>query len=352
MDATPKGDVMTPRGVSKLLAQAMQLRSRPILIAGAPGIGKSDVVVNAARAAENEVLIMHPVVSNPVDFKGLPAVVNGGAEFLPYGGLRRMIEADRPTVVFLDDIGQSPEAVQAAMMQLLLAREINGQKISDHVAFVAATNRREDRAGVRGMIEPLKSRFIIVAMEADPSEWIEDYAQPHKVDPTLVAFVRLRPALLSAPRPSGDMTNSPSPRGWAEVSRWLKAGVDAELLSEVAAGCVGESAANEFLQFRDLVTQMPDPRKVWADPANAPVPSDPSVLYALIGALGDMAAKAGPTNAAPIVIAFTHRLAGARQEEMAVLFFQDCARLVSGLDQQPAVIAEMASSGIIGRLLD
>lgn len=97
---------------------------------------------------------------------------------------------------------------------------------------------------------------------------------------------------------------------------------------------------------------MPDPRKVWADPANAPVPSDPSVLYALIGALGDMAAKAGPTNAAPIVIAFTHRLAGARQEEMAVLFFQDCARLVSGLDQQPAVIAEMASSGIIGRLLD
>ena len=60
---------------------------------------------------------------------------------------------------FLDDLGQAPMSVQAAAMQLILARRINGFKISDKVIFMAATNRREDKAGVTGILEPVKSRF-------------------------------------------------------------------------------------------------------------------------------------------------------------------------------------------------
>jgi len=344
---------MTPRGVAKALACAIESKLRPVLLVGAPGIGKSDVVVRAARAAGAEVVIMHPVISNPVDFKGLPAVVNGGAEFLPYGQLRQLINADRLTVAFLDDVGQAPEAVQAALMQLVLAREISGQRISDHVVFVAATNRREDRAGVRGMIEPLKSRFTIIEMEVDLPEWIADYAEPRGVNPELVAFLRFRPDLLSAPAPTGDMSNSPSPRGWAGAAEWIKAAtaLSAGILLEAIAGCVGAGAAGEFDAYRVLLRTMPDPRKVWADPANAPVPQEPSVLYALIGALANIAAKDGALQAAPKVVTLLRRLSDEGHGEMAVLMFQDCSRLVAGLDQEPAMIAELASDGVIGQLL-
>ncbi len=43
-------------------------------------------------------------------------------------------------VCLLDDLGQAPPAVQAAAMQLLLARRVNGHAVSDHVTFLAATN--------------------------------------------------------------------------------------------------------------------------------------------------------------------------------------------------------------------
>ncbi len=117
---------------------------------------------------------MHPVVSDPTDFKGLPGIIGDKAEFLPFGDLRQMIEADKPTIVFLDDLGQAPAVVQAACMQLLLARQINGKKISGHIVFIAATNRREDRAGVTGILEPVKSRFkTILDLEVSADEWTE-----------------------------------------------------------------------------------------------------------------------------------------------------------------------------------
>ncbi len=67
--------------------------------------------------------------------------------------------ATKLTACFIDDLGQATPAVQAAAMQLILARTLNGHRVSDHVVFIAATNRRTDRAGVSGILEPVKSRF-------------------------------------------------------------------------------------------------------------------------------------------------------------------------------------------------
>ena len=89
----------------------------------------------------------------------MPFVTDGQAEFLPFGDLRALIQADKDTVFFLDDLGQAPPTVQAAAMQLILARRINGHHVSDSVTFIAATNRKQDKAGVSGILEPVKSRF-------------------------------------------------------------------------------------------------------------------------------------------------------------------------------------------------
>jgi MoxR-like ATPase len=146
-----------------LLLSSMIVNRLNLLITGAPGIGKSDLVNQAARAADADLILSHPVVEDPTSAAGLPWIVDGHARFLPFGMLERAMNATKPTVWFLDDLGQAPAATQASYMQLLLAREVNGHKLSDYVTFVAATNRRTDRAGVSGILEPVKSRFCSIA---------------------------------------------------------------------------------------------------------------------------------------------------------------------------------------------
>ena len=163
---------MKPNDLTKLLTLAFQ-HNLKVLIKGAPGIGKTDIVVEAANAADADLVLMHPAVSDPTDFKGLPAVVKSHAEFLPYGQLRKLIDATRKTICFIDDIGQAPHAVQAALMQLLQSREIDGHRISDHVTFCGATNDTSHMAGVQNLLEPVKSRWdTIVELVPDRIQWV------------------------------------------------------------------------------------------------------------------------------------------------------------------------------------
>jgi MoxR-like ATPase len=158
---------MRPTQLSSLLAASFKHRQK-VLINGMPGIGKSDIVAQAAADIQADLLISHPAVSDPTDYKGMPAVLpDGRAEFLPFGDLDKLIKANRPTINFLDDIGHAPPAVQAALMQLLLARRVNGHKISDHVVFCGATNDTKHMAGVAGMLEPVKFR------EPASSAWLK-----------------------------------------------------------------------------------------------------------------------------------------------------------------------------------
>ena len=116
---------MTPKQLKKVLLTTCKNRL-PVLIKGAPGVGKSDIVNQVSDELEMDLVLMHPVVSDPCDFKGQPWVVNGEATFLPYGDLKMLVNATRPTIAFLDDLGQAPAVVQAAAMQLILARQVNG----------------------------------------------------------------------------------------------------------------------------------------------------------------------------------------------------------------------------------
>ncbi|NIP53268.1 ATP-binding protein, partial [candidate division KSB1 bacterium] len=110
------------------------------------------------------------------------------AEWLPLDDLWKIINAKKPTIVFFDDAGQAPTLVQAAMMQLVLARRIGLHKVSEYVTFIAATNRKEDMAGVGGMIEPLKGRFRIYEMDADVKDWIV-WAYKNDMPHDLIAFI-------------------------------------------------------------------------------------------------------------------------------------------------------------------
>jgi hypothetical protein len=272
----------------------------PVLITGAPGIGKSDIVEQAVAAAATamnttvDLIISHPVVSDPTDYKGMPFAQDGEAHFLPFGDLNKLIKAAVPTVFFLDDFGQAPPAVQAACMQLLLARRINGHRVSDHVIFIAATNRKEDKAGVSGLLEPVKSRFAtIINLDVNVDDWCE-WALTHGMPSSLVSFIRFRPALLSDGKPSKDIVNTTSPRTVAFVGKLQNAGIDDTLRYEVFKGAAGEGFAAEYLSFLSFCNSLPDIEKIFTEPDAVDVPNEPGVLYAMSGVL---AGKMDETNA-------------------------------------------------------
>lgn len=326
MHATLTNDhALTPSQLSALLDVTIPAQM-PVLITSSPGIGKSDLVTQAAARTENRLITYHPVTSDPTDYKGLGGIVEGRAEWLPFGDLRALIEADAPTIAFLDDLGQAPPAVQAAAMQLILARRINGHRVSDHVTFIAATNRRQDRAAVSGILEPVKSRFVsIVELRADLDDWIR-WAIDNALPMEAIAFIRWKPELLSDFKPSAEITQqSPCPRTVAHAARLWDCLQSANFRDEAQrsavtyagiAGAAGEGFASEFLGFIRIWQQLPNPDAVIMDPENAEIPTDPSAKYALCGALA-IRAKSG--NIAQLVT-YANRL----PDEFATLLIRDC----------------------------
>lgn len=276
---------MTPSELVKYLGFAIQNRF-PVLVKGRPGIGKSDIMEQAARNANARLITVHPVVSDPTDFKGLPfATKKGTADFLPFGELQSIIEAKEKTIFFMDDLGQAPPSVQAACMQLLLARRINSHKVSDSVVFMAATNRRQDKAGVMGLLEPIKSRFAsIIELEVSVDDWI-NWALNNRMPTELIGFVRFKPSIFEEFKPNKDLVNSPSPRTIAFAGSQQAAGLTADMEFEVFKGAAGEEFATEYVSFLKLYRELPSLDEIILSPRKAPVPKDLGTLYALASGL-------------------------------------------------------------------
>jgi hypothetical protein len=250
--------------------------------------------------------------------EGLPSIKDGHAEFLPFGTLRNIIDAKQPTVYFMDDLGQAPPTVQAAAMQLILARRINGFKVSEEVTFLTATNRKQDRAGVSGILEPVKSRFVsIVELEPDVEDWVA-WASQNNLPPELIAFIRFRPNLLFDFTPTVDMSNSPCPRTIDNVGKLMQLDLHQDLEFESYAGAAGDGFAAELMGFLQIFRQLPDPKLTLLDPKNAQIPDDPATLYAVAGALSRLAR---PANIDALVT-YANRL----PEEFSVLLMTDAEK--------------------------
>jgi hypothetical protein len=279
--------------LQQLLRQLLPAKE-PVLVKGTPGIGKTQIVEAVTKELGYDLIVMHPVVDDPTDYKGLPGVVRGAddagpeAEFLPFGNLRKLRDARRPLVAFADDLGQAPGAVQAAFMQLLLARQINGQPISPEVRFVAATNNRRDKAGVAGLITPLLDRFTTVIELEFMLEDFRDWMLANGMPGILPAFAKFKPDVFNKFDPTLDMEKSPTPRSIAGLGRLLNLGVDSP---DVVQGAVGQKFAIPFLAYYRTWKELPDPEEVLKHPKTHSVPPEEKldVLFALMGALAHFA---------------------------------------------------------------
>ena len=316
----------------------------PVLITGPAGVGKSDIVDQVAKATGHDLLISHPVVEDPTDSKGLPFPKGDIARFLPFGDLERALRATTPLLWFLDDLGQASPAVQAAKMQLLLARRIGEHVLPDCVTFVAATNRRGDNAGVTGILDPVISRFAtVVELEPTIVDWTA-WAVRNNVPVELIAFLRFRPDLLYVQKKSRDIENSASPRTWGFVAKTMGV-VPKELELISYAGSVGEAAAGELMSFLAIYRELPSPDAILLSPDSAPIPETPAALYAVSTALAAHSTEGNFDR----VLTYNDRLIDVGHGEFAALLARDAVRRKPELQNTHAFIR--AQGGPLGQII-
>lgn len=312
-----------PSEATELLKMAIA-KKRNVLLTGAPGIGKTSIIHAAALSLQADEILSHPAVGDPTDAKGLPWIAPGAdhAAFMPFGDLHRAINASKPTVWFLDDFGQASPSVQAAYMQLLLERRVNDHKISDHVTFVAATNRRQDRANVSGILDPVKSRFpYIIELEVTLADWCL-WAYQNHISPQIIAFLNFRPDLLMSEDKTLDISNSPSPRTWSFVNETLQEDLSDSLRYLAIQGSVGQSVASEFTAFLKIWENMTPIEEILAKPLEAKIPTEASALYATSIALSCRADDANSEN----MFSFLKRMLDAGKQEHVALLMRDATR--------------------------
>lgn len=340
---------VTPSQLFTILVAAIKARLNALVIGG-PGVGKSQIIVQAAAAADADHMISNPPVEDPTVPGGLPWFDKGAdhATFKPFGNLYRAMKATKLLAWILEELGQAPAAMQAAYMHLLLAKEVNGNKLPDVVTFIATSNRRTDRAGVSGILEPVKSRFaFIVELVPTLADWATWFVPQPFYNPEILAFLRFREGdnLLNKFEPSADLVNSPTPRTWAQAAQALLLGLPKAEEAAVLAGAIGEGTAGEFLAFRTMFRELPSIQDCITHPTTAPVPENLSARYAVVTGL---AALATPDNWSK-VDKYLARLHEAGAGDFAALTVKDAARRLPELQTEPAFIRTMA--GPLGQLV-
>src|SRR6478736_4350744 len=182
-------------------AQAMirsMAHQQSILLLSAPGVGKSDVVRQAAAAAGLECKSLLGTQIAPEDVSGVPRIVGERSVYCPPRVL--LPEDAKPFCLFLDELPACTPDIQKAFYSLLLERRVGEHPLPEGTWVVAAGNRVEDRSLVRALSSALVNRVIMLQVRVDFREWMT-WAQNQNLRPEVVAFVEEHLETLQRPVP-------------------------------------------------------------------------------------------------------------------------------------------------------
>ena len=291
--------------VREALAIAVQV-GQPVLLWGAPGEGKTRLVEQIAEQLGRRCEVVIGSVREASDFAGLPMRVGDGVSFAPPRWAQRCVEHPM-SVVFLDELTTAPPSVQAAMLRVVLEREVGDLTMPASVSIVAAANPPELAAGGDELTAPLANRFCHLVWSAGVNDWLagmirgwlpspipvvpDDYsAELATWRALLVGFIKARPSLLRA-LPSDVVSQGrawPSPRTWDQAYRLAAAATAARasdaVRSALVAGVIGDGAAIEFLRYA-RETDLPDPEALLLEPGSLVLPDRPDLLLASLAAV-------------------------------------------------------------------
>lgn len=259
-----------------------------VFLKGAPGTAKTAAVRQYAKQVKMRLISVHAPLTDPLDIKGLPTVENNEAKFLPLDIWPK--ENDAPVIVLIDELPQCVPSIQNAYSQLLIDKQLGNVTLPKGSFVVATGNRREDKAATSNIPSHIVNRVLHVTVNTSSEDFL-DWAVLNKISPMVIGFGRFRPDCLHTFDPKNSQEPYATYRTWEMASKFIEACTDNRVLHEALVGLVGDGPASEFIAFKRLYQDLPDPKLILENPAMAMIPNDPAVLYALTTACAHICTK-------------------------------------------------------------
>ncbi|MEZ5535841.1 MAG: MoxR family ATPase [Thiolinea sp.] len=323
---------MRPSQLSSVLDKeflgARQGYHTPVMLWGAPGVGKSQIIAQVGERHQVPVIDIRLSQMEPSDLRGIPFRENGLVEWAIPSMLPDAERHGEQGILFLDEITSAVPSVSAAAYQLILDRRLGDYRIPEGWAIFAAGNRQGDRGVTYTMPAPLANRFSHFEVELNLDDWVA-WAYRHDIDERIIAFLRFRPEQLFNFDPAHNPVAFPTPRSWEFAHRALhKFGDHPGLLLGSLQSCVGPAAGIELKAFVDSLDQMPDLDAILRG-EDIKAPKEVDLQYAVAAALVGRAIRAKGTKEAMSV--YGHILNYAKVfslKEMGVMLVSDMLRAI------------------------
>ena len=251
--------------------------SHSVFLWGPPGVGKSSIVKKIAQDNDLELIDLRISQLAPTDIRGLPYVEEGLAKFAPPAFLPQ----EGRGILFVDEFNMASPSMMGIAQQLILDRQVGDYKVPDGWFIIAAGNRAEDRAAVSQMPAPVANRFIHFNVESDLSSW-KEYAIKAGMNEQIISFLNFRSPLLF--EFNKNATAWPSPRSWEFANSLLDIGLD-------ISSAVGDGTSAEFYAYQTIYSKLPDIQAILSG-EEVEVPKEPSLMYAVCGAIVSRAKSA------------------------------------------------------------
>lgn len=172
-------------------------------------------------------------------------------------------------IIFLDELTNASAACQQAAYQIMLDHTIGEFKFPEGAVFVGAGNRDGDGGCTTTLLSPLVNRMVIVEVDYNLDVWLEDFAIPNELHPSLLGALKktLTDKFYTGDSPTLEPGHPyATPRSWVTVSDALydlDEGIISRKMAEVIIqGSVGKGLDSEILAFHDRVKKLPDIEEV------------------------------------------------------------------------------------------
>ncbi|MBT7498311.1 MAG: AAA family ATPase [Candidatus Thioglobus sp.] len=323
---------MRPEQVSKILKQEFESvvhgHHTPVMLWGAPGIGKSQIISQVAIEHNVAVIDIRLSQMEPSDLRGIPFKNGELVDWSIPSLLPDEKRHGKQGVLFLDEITSAPPTVSAAAYQLILDRRLGDYTVPDGWVIFAAGNRQGDRGVTYSMPAPLANRFSHYELDVNLDDWVA-WAYKNNIDERIIGFLRYRPEHLFEFVPVHNPNAFPSPRTWEFTHRALqKFDNNLDLFRQAANACVGEVAGVEVATFIEHLEDLPDLDAI-VNGESVSIPDAIDLQYAICSALvGRAISVKGKDNAQQIWGNILNFARDFPQKELGVMLVSDMQRAI------------------------
>ena len=207
-------------------------------------------------------------------------------------------------IYFMDEYNTARRGVQTTGYSITLEKRIGNYFIMNDWYIVMAGNRQEDKGEIYDVPGPLKNRIVRIFFDIHFGDWL-DWASRNNIDNRIIAYLLWKvdgnleycsdiddnnPGNSVGMLWNYDHTrhvgwNWPTPRAWSKnIDYYLSNGIlnyEPDIIQEVLGGCVGESAAVDFINYLSVYSRIPNPEDVLDKKVPFPSISQPELAYAV-----------------------------------------------------------------------